>query len=431
MRSLCPDFAACACARSAGAGRCGTSARRVRPRRRWARCCVVYRAPAAPHRHRTGIAPACRHRIVAPHRTAPARPGRGPAAAPAGTAARPHRGTRGVFRDEAASPMWSNSEPRPPRRAERQNPINHGRRSCLAGCAIEASRMGGDAASRCRAGPLPRHAALAARVAGVRIVMLDAVSSADAHAARRRASASYKVDIEATPRSLRKLLEAHLDLSRFAKRADISERPVRFSDHRHPAAGARSGRDAGLFLAGRAHRRAYRRRPQAGHGERRSRPADHHLVDFAVVPRAGADRRPGQENATRFAFSLHEGDPFTQGELGQREKCIAARRCRRAAIWARRSTTPRRASIRARTTRNCRSPTIAARPSRWASSTCRARGAIRSASSTTSTRSRRAKSTTCSASPNCSGNCRTRRTTRAWRSTWTTIRTNRSIRPYT
>ena len=42
------------------------------------------------------------------------------------------------------------------------------------------------------------------------------------HANAARAKPSYKVDVEAEPRSLRKLLEEHLDIARFAKRDDIS-----------------------------------------------------------------------------------------------------------------------------------------------------------------------------------------------------------------
>src|ERR1700761_6417615 len=53
-----------------------------------------------------------------------------------------------------------------------------------------------------------------------------ALAAGNAHAAK--AAASYKVDIEATPRSLRKLLEAHLDIARFAKRPDISDDQFEF-----------------------------------------------------------------------------------------------------------------------------------------------------------------------------------------------------------
>lgn len=46
-----------------------------------------------------------------------------------------------------------------------------------------------------------------------------ALASGEARAAR----AAYKVDVEASPRSLRKLLEEHLDIARFAKRDDVSD----------------------------------------------------------------------------------------------------------------------------------------------------------------------------------------------------------------
>ncbi len=57
-------------------------------------------------------------------------------------------------------------------------------------------------------------------------MLLLTLAGGPAYAAR--AAASYKVDVEASPRSLRKLLEEHLDIARFAKRPDISEDQFEF-----------------------------------------------------------------------------------------------------------------------------------------------------------------------------------------------------------
>ncbi|MFP3740169.1 hypothetical protein SB860_35630, partial [Burkholderia sp. SIMBA_019] len=43
-----------------------------------------------------------------------------------------------------------------------------------------------------------------------------------------RARTYYDVKVDASPRELRKLLEAHLDIARFATRADISEDQFEF-----------------------------------------------------------------------------------------------------------------------------------------------------------------------------------------------------------
>ena len=95
----------------------------------------------------------------------------------------------------------------------------------MAGCAIEMPRVrrGKPAAERGRLTPMRRW--LRAWLA-FGIVMLTLAAGRRPRGAR--AAASYKVDIEATPRSLRKLLEAHLDIARFAKRPDISDDQFEF-----------------------------------------------------------------------------------------------------------------------------------------------------------------------------------------------------------
>ena len=149
-------------------------------------------------------------------------------------------------------------------------------------------------------------------MAGIRPRHADAGNAVDAHAAK--AAASYKVDIEATPRSLRKLLEAHLDIARFAKRPDISDDQFEFLVTATPQQVRDLASTEGYFTP--VVRTDVRTvdKTKARHGERRSRSANRSSHRFRCRF-AGAvlteDR--AQENTARFAFSLHEGDPFSQG----------------------------------------------------------------------------------------------------------------------
>ncbi len=161
------------------------------------------------------------------------------------------------------------------------------------------------------------------------------------------------------------------------------QRAIRFSRDRHAAAGARSAGDPRFLLAGRAYRRAHRRRQEAGRGARRSRPANHDFVDLAVVSRAGADRRSraGKRDALRV-FAARGRSVLAVG-MGRREERIAQSAA--GAPLSRREDLPVRSAHRSAHARSeaVGSPSKAARRSRWASSTCRARGAIRRRSSTT------------------------------------------------
>ena len=58
--------------------------------------------------------------------------------------------------------------------------------------------------------------------------------------------------------------------------------------------------------------------------------------------RRGADRRPGAGKRRALCVFAARRRAVLAGRLGRREKRVAARRCSRAAIWARRFTTPRR-----------------------------------------------------------------------------------------
>ncbi|WP_109480993.1 autotransporter assembly complex family protein [Paraburkholderia sp. C35] len=133
-----------------------------------------------------------------------------------------------------------------------------------------------------------------------------------AHAAR--AKPTYKVDVEAEPRSLRKLLEEHLDISRFAKREDISPEQFDFLVTATPQQVRDLASTQGYFT------------PVVR--------TDVRTIDDKKVVRVSVDpgprtiissislsfrgpvltEDPEQENKTRFAFSLHEGDPFTQSD---------------------------------------------------------------------------------------------------------------------
>jgi translocation and assembly module TamA len=135
-----------------------------------------------------------------------------------------------------------------------------------------------------------------------------------AHAHAARAKPTYKVDVEAEPRSLRKLLEEHLDISRFAKREDISPEQFDFLVTATPQQVRDLASTEGYFT------------PVVRTDVRTI--DDRKMVRVSVDPGPRTTissislsfrgpvltEDPEQENKTRFAFSLHEGDPFTQGD---------------------------------------------------------------------------------------------------------------------
>ncbi len=177
--------------------------------------------------------------------------------------------------------MWSNSELRAAAAAgKRQSFINNGRggpvwrgvRSNRRVCGT-ANRMGGTGGSRAAR----RRVAAAARLAGVRPRL------AGCSPARGAARAAYKVDIEASPRAVRKLLEEHLDIARFAKRDDISDDQFGFLVTATPQQVRDLTATAGYFSpVVRTDVRTVDGK-KARHRERRSRSANHHFVHFAVV----------------------------------------------------------------------------------------------------------------------------------------------------
>ncbi|WP_322103530.1 autotransporter assembly complex family protein [Paraburkholderia sp. J41] len=122
----------------------------------------------------------------------------------------------------------------------------------------------------------------------------------------------YDVEIEAEPRELRKLLQAHLDIARFSTRADVSEDQFEFLVTATPQQVRDLAATDGFFSP------VVRTDVQTVDGKRRVKVS----VDAGARTRISSVkltfRGPvltedhAQENAARFAFSLHEGDAFTQ-----------------------------------------------------------------------------------------------------------------------
>ncbi|WP_442859558.1 autotransporter assembly complex protein TamA [Burkholderia sp. 8Y] len=125
------------------------------------------------------------------------------------------------------------------------------------------------------------------------------------------AFAKYDVDIDA-PRSIRKLLQDHLDLARFAKRDDVSDDQFEFLVTATP-------KDVRDLVATEGYFTPVVRTDVNTVGEKRSvkvsvDPGPQTKVASVQLQFTGAvtteDR--AQENAARFAFSINEGDAFSQ-----------------------------------------------------------------------------------------------------------------------
>ena len=178
----------------------------------------------------------------------------------------------------------------------------------MAGCAIEPSRVqhGKPAARR---GRLARHAPRAAWLLRAWLT-LGVVWLAFA---ALEARAAYKVDIQASPRAVRKLLEEHLDLARFAKRDDVSDDQFGFLVTATPQQVRDLTATAGYFSP------VVRTDVRTVDGNKRVTvsvdPGPQTTISSVTLSFNGPvlTEDPAQENATRFAFSLHEGDPFSQG----------------------------------------------------------------------------------------------------------------------
>jgi len=150
------------------------------------------------------------------------------------------------------------------------------------------------------------------------------------HAYAARAKPSYKVDVEAEPRSLRKLLEEHLDISRFAKRDDISPEQFDFLVTATPQQVRDLASTQGYFTP------VVRTDVRTVDDRKEVRvsvdPGPRTMISSISLSFRGPvlTEDPTQENATRFAFSLHEGDPFTQSDWDDAKdaalKALQARR---------------------------------------------------------------------------------------------------------
>ncbi|HEY2024873.1 autotransporter assembly complex family protein [Paraburkholderia sp.] len=134
----------------------------------------------------------------------------------------------------------------------------------------------------------------------------------EAHAARK--SASYKVDVIAEPRSLRRLLEDHLDIARFAKRPDISDDQFSFLITATPQQVRDLAATQGYFTP--VVSTDVRTVDKLRQVTVRVEPGPQTVVTSVDLSFRGAvlTEDPAQENATRFAFSLHQGQPFSQGD---------------------------------------------------------------------------------------------------------------------
>ncbi|MDR5853861.1 autotransporter assembly complex protein TamA [Caballeronia sp. LZ062] len=149
-----------------------------------------------------------------------------------------------------------------------------------------------------------------AAVAGSRFASA-AVAAFLSLAAATPAFAKYDVDIDA-PRSIRKLLKDHLDLARFAKRDDVSDDQFQFLVTATP-------KDVRDLVATEGYFTPVVRTDVNSAGEKRSvkvsvDPGPQTKVASVQLNFTGAvateDRT--QENAARFAFSINEGDAFSQ-----------------------------------------------------------------------------------------------------------------------
>lgn len=126
------------------------------------------------------------------------------------------------------------------------------------------------------------------------------------------ALAKYDVTIDA-PRAMRKLLEKHLDLARFASREDVTDDQFDFL----VTAASQQVRDLaatdGYFSP------VVRTDVRAGAKGKKDvtvhvDPGPRTIVSSVELTFSGPveQEEPKRENAARFAFSLHTGDPFTQ-----------------------------------------------------------------------------------------------------------------------
>ncbi|MGU7771128.1 autotransporter assembly complex protein TamA [Burkholderia sp. MR1-5-21] len=142
------------------------------------------------------------------------------------------------------------------------------------------------------------------RAARAAIACVAALAALPAHA-------KYDVEIDA-PRAIRKLLKSHLDIARFGKRDDVSDDQFDFLVTTTPQQVRDLTATEGYFSP------VVRTDVRTRNGKRDVRvsvdPGPQTVVSSVALIFNGpvGSEDPKQETATRFAFSLKNGDPFTQ-----------------------------------------------------------------------------------------------------------------------
>ncbi|MGF6956737.1 autotransporter assembly complex protein TamA [Paraburkholderia youngii] len=143
-------------------------------------------------------------------------------------------------------------------------------------------------------------------------LLMMLLAGGEAYAASK--APSYKVEVVAEPRALRRLLEQHLDISRFAKRPDVTDDQFSFLITATPQQVRDLAATQGYFspLVSTDVRTVDNMRQVTVRVE----PGPQTKVTSVDLSFRGAvlTEDPSRENATRFAFSLHEGQPFSQGD---------------------------------------------------------------------------------------------------------------------
>lgn len=125
------------------------------------------------------------------------------------------------------------------------------------------------------------------------------------------AVAKYDIEIDA-PRALKKLLEEHLDLARFAKREDVTDDQFDFLVTATPQQVRDLAATDGYFspVVRTDVRRAGEQKRVTVHVD----PGPRTTVSSVDLAFEGPvlTEEPARQDATRFGFSMHMGDPFTE-----------------------------------------------------------------------------------------------------------------------
>ncbi|MGF6480135.1 autotransporter assembly complex protein TamA [Paraburkholderia sp. JPY419] len=184
----------------------------------------------------------------------------------------------------------------------------------MAGGTIDKPRVGRGATGQTRGRAREREALARCwlRVSLTFGLLMMLLAGGEAYAASK--APSYKVEVVAEPRALRRLLEQNLDISRFAKRPDVTDDQFSFLITATPQQVRDLAATQGYFspLVSTDVRTVDNMRQVTVRVE----PGPQTKVTSVDLSFRGAvlTEDPSRENATRFAFSLHEGQPFSQGD---------------------------------------------------------------------------------------------------------------------